>query len=454
MKIIKSILSHINQPVSSLKIAMFRIAFALVLFMQAFYFYVIDFIKIDIIESNMHFSYPYLEFIKVGDPLLMQGLLILMFISSISLLVGFKARLSSFVYFIAFTYLWLIDKGFYNNHYYLISLLTLVMCFIHSDGKLSVNERNELKENHRWEEYILLFQFSIVLFYAGLNKMNVWWLVYHEPIQHILMYKAQINSNELWNSKFLEFILIWGGLFFDLLIVPLLLINRTRIYAMILFVFFNGINTILFYDVGEIGIFPLLMMSSLILFIPNEVLSRLLFRFFKYKQNTKRRLNQTNKTSFLLTVPLFIFVLLQLALPFRHLIYEGYVDYTGEAQRFSWRMKSMYKDFSISFILKDEKRGIEANLDPRTVLSVKQYTNLGYYPELIIPVAENLRLKAIEKGVEDPKIYVDYKVGFMGLTKHYIIDPNRELSTINFSPFKHSEWIIPLDRSLGKLKIE
>ena len=39
------------------------------------------------------------------------------------LIIGYRARLFSFIYLLFFSYLWLIDKGYYNNHYYLISLL-------------------------------------------------------------------------------------------------------------------------------------------------------------------------------------------------------------------------------------------------------------------------------------------------------------------------------------------
>lgn len=446
MKIVNSVLIHINQPISSEKIAVFRVLFGTVLFLQAWYFSVIDFIQKDLIESILHFPYPYLEFIEVQDPFIMKAILFLMFISSLSLMLGFRARLSSLIYLLTFSYLWLIDKGFYNNHYYLISLLLLLMCFIRSDISLSISKKSTNANNHLWEEYILIFQFSLVLIFAGFNKINEWWLIYHEPVHHILMYKAVISKNALWGSELLELFMIWGGLLFDLFIVPLLLWRRTRWFGFLLFVFFNGMNTLLFYDVGEIGIFPLLMLSALILFFPRLEVRQLLVRKFSYMPSNNDLKSNKGQLSTITGVLLIGYILIQLILPLRHHLYEGNVDYTGEGQRFSWRMKSVYKDFEISIRLVDEERGIEANLDPRTVLSVKQYTNLGYYPELIIPLSENLRRSAIEKGVKDPKIYIDYKVGFMGLPLQYMVDPTIELASLCYSPFKHSSWILPLKR--------
>jgi hypothetical protein len=283
-----------------------------------------------------------------------------------------------------------------------------------------------------------------VLLYAGLNKLNEWWLFHHEPVHHILAAKFNNSGNELWLHPLLEYFLVWGGVVFDLSIVPLLLWEKTRKGAIVLFILFNVINTLLFYDIGEIGIFPLLMIASLILFLPSESIKATLVQRFNYKGKSRNKTTLKEELSPLLKSFIMGYITLQILLPLRHHLYSGNVDYTGEGQRFAWRMKSVYKDFEIAFRLVDEQQGISAVLDPRQVLTVKQYTNLGYYPELILPVADNLRKKALEKGIADPKIYVEYKVAFMGLPMHYIVDPNRELSTLKQSPFRHSTWILPL----------
>lgn len=426
------------------KIAVFRILFAIVLFFQAWHFYSIDFIKRDVIDPVLHFSYPYLPFIESLNPYIMYGMLVLMFISSVLIVLGIKSRLFFTFYFIAFTYLFLIDKGYYNNHYYLLSLLLFLMIFIKSDTQLAVLPCKQ-KINYAWEVYILIFQFSLVLIIAGLNKLNPWWLIHHEPIHHILEAKVKWSGNLFWSSMLVENVLVWGGVLFDLLIIPLLVWKRSRIIAVFLFFFFNGMNYIVFQSIGEIGIFPLLMLSSLILFFPNQSIINAIRKINKqYKVAKVERKDKQFST--LLKGGLIVYVLLQLTIPIRHHFFTGNVDYTGEGQRFSWRMKSVYKDFSIAFILKDEEKGISASLDPRTVLTEKQYTNLGYYPELIIPVAENLKNAAKEKGVRSPRIYVDYKVGFMALPMQYIVDPGTDILTLNYSPFRHSSWILPLEQ--------
>jgi hypothetical protein len=440
---LKNYLEILSRPVAAEKIGLFRIAFVFVLLMQAYHFYSIDFIQKDVLDPVMHFSYPGLGFIEVIDPIVMHGMLAMLFISSLAILIGFIPRLFSLIYLLFFSYLFLLDKGYYNNHYYLICLLLLLFCFINSNVSLSIG-KNTKRVNYKWEEALLLFQFAIVFIYAGLNKINQYWLFSREPIHHILEAKAISTGNQWWMSELIELLMVWGGMLFDLFIIPLLLWKKTRMIGVILFVFFNGINSIVFYEIGEIGIFPLLMLSSLILFFPAKSINSFLHRFTSYRSATKYIEADSFHFSILGKSVLILYLILQLTIPLRHHLFTGNVDYTGEGQRFAWRMKSVYKDFKIEYILKDDNTGIEARLDPRTVLTVKQYTNLGYYPELIIPVANNLRMAAIVKGIKAPKIFVDYQVAFMNLPMQYCIDPKVELSTLKYSPTRHSDWILPL----------
>jgi hypothetical protein len=439
---LNKIWQYLGQDSPAEKVALFRIGFAFALFLQAFLFYRNDFIQQDVLDPVLHFSYPGFSFISVLDPPIMYALLILLFISALSLMLGYRSRLSAAIYLLSFGYLFLLDKGYYNNHYYLELLLLTLLCFIPSDAALSISGKK--RSLYKWQVFLLLFQFSLVLIYAGFNKLNYYWLVEHEPIRHILQAKAVSSQLDLWNSVLLENVLVWGGLFFDLFIVPLLLWKRTRLLAIALFIIFNTLNSILFYDIGEIGVFPLVMLSSLILFVPDKNIAKLMKRFFDHSSAPLSDEKLSYSFSPLAKGMITTYVVLQVLIPLRHHLYKGNVDYTGEGQRFAWRMKSVYKDFSISLILEDKERGISAALDPRTVLTMKQFTNLGYYPELLLPLSENLRQTAREKGIDKAMIYADYQVAFMGHPMQYIVDPNRELGELKYSPFRHSDWILPL----------
>ena len=64
----------------------------------------------------------------------------------------------------------------------------------------------------------------------------------------------------------LKWALAWGGLLFDAAIVPLLLYRRTRIFAVVLSIFFHLFNSYTF----RIGVFPYLALSLLVFFFPEN----------------------------------------------------------------------------------------------------------------------------------------------------------------------------------------
>src|ERR1041384_7199163 len=74
----------------------------------------------------------------------------------------------------------------------------------------------------------------------------------------------------LFASGFVVYSFVFGGLLIDLLVVPLLLWRRTRVFAFAAAVLFNLINAVIF----EIGIFPWLMLGALLIFFPPDLLRR------------------------------------------------------------------------------------------------------------------------------------------------------------------------------------
>ena len=135
--------------------------------------------------------------------------------------------------------------------------------------------------------------------------------------------------------------------------------------------YFNSLNFFLFKDVGEIGVFPFLMISTLVLFIDPVKIQKLL----KLKKNDKVILQNKSFVNHLIV----FFIIFQILLPFRHLLVKGNVDYNGVGQRFSWRMKIMYKESNIEFFLKNKLTGKKYNVDVTKMLTPIQYNNLKYY---------------------------------------------------------------------------
>ena len=54
----------------------------------------------------------------------------LCFISSFCVAIGYRYKLSIILFFLSFTYIEMMDKTTYLNHYYFISILSFIMIFL------------------------------------------------------------------------------------------------------------------------------------------------------------------------------------------------------------------------------------------------------------------------------------------------------------------------------------
>src|SRR5690242_19028116 len=124
---------NLFQPVDTLSLGIFRFLFGvllciefLVLSRETFPHYYI--------EPVFHFTYPLFDLL--GLKALSKPFLWMIFyalqISSIGIMLGLLTRVSFIIFTSAFGYFFFMDSAPYTNHYYLIFLLSFLMCFGHS----------------------------------------------------------------------------------------------------------------------------------------------------------------------------------------------------------------------------------------------------------------------------------------------------------------------------------
>ena len=76
----------------------------------------------------------------------------------------------------------------------------------------------------------------------------------------------------------------------------------------------------------------------------------------------------------------------------------------------------------------------------RPMLTNKQYNNLKYYPDLIIPLAKKIKLEASEKfNIKNAKVTCEYRMKFMDGDEHLIFSPELDLTKINKR--KANKWL-------------
>ncbi|MED5307135.1 MAG: HTTM domain-containing protein [Bacteroidota bacterium] len=416
---------------SNISLVIFRICFSIVLIVQTIYFFKLGFIENNILKPFILF--PFFDFLNNPSEQLVYLSAILMLISNIGMIFNKTSRISCLIFFLAFTYLWLLDRGYFNNHYYFISIITFLLFFL--------NKKSSFKKNYYVPKInIIAFQIMIFLIYfiSGINKINPYWIFDLQPMTHILQTKAQVSGNNLFSNNIIISFFTFSGLIYDLVIGFFLIFKRTRILGFIFVLIFNSLNFFLFKDVGEIGVFPFLMISTLVLFIDPVKFQKLL--------NVKKieKVILPNKS---FVNPLIVFfIIVQLLLPFRHVLVKGNVDYNGVGQRFAWRMKIMYKESKIDFFLKNKLTGDKYNVDVTKMLTPIQYNNLKYYPDLILPLAYKMKSHAIsEFGIKFPEVTCVFKTSFMGKKEQLLFSPKKDLTLIPINS-KASNWIFELEK--------
>jgi hypothetical protein len=358
------------------------------------------------------------------------------------------------LFFLSFTYFFLIEQAKYLNHFYLISLLSFLMLLVHANRWASIDrlwsKSAKIQTVPFWNLFLLRTQLVIVYFYSGVAKLNHDWLR-GEPLNHWL--EQRINYPII--GVFLEeewvrlYVFSYGGLLFDLLIGFALLWKRTRVLALIPLCIFHIANSFIF----SIGVFPWLMLASTIVFFEPGFPRKCLQRLWEHvphsrKQKDSRETDTTHSEGqgFKKITLAFIglWFIIQLIVPLRHFLFPGIVHWTEEGHRFAWHMKLRSKRGFILFRVQDGDSDTSQIVDPSERLSYRQLRKLSTRPYLILLYAHHLRDRAIAQGMKKPIVNAFSFASLNGRPFQPLIDPNANLADTSYPVFSHADWIVPL----------
>ena len=138
MNMNSKIISYIDSNTNSSPLAVFRIGFGLMMLYSILRFWNKGWIYTLYIEPKFHFKYYGFDWVKdLGN--YNYIIFIICIISSIFITIGYKYRLSMILFFLSFTYIELMDKTTYLNHYYFISILSFLMIFLPANACFSID---------------------------------------------------------------------------------------------------------------------------------------------------------------------------------------------------------------------------------------------------------------------------------------------------------------------------
>ena len=446
---ILSVKKYINAYTDSSPLVVFRIGFGLMMLFSIIRFWSKGWIEKIYIEPSFHFTYYGFEWVKpLGDKIYV--LFILCAISSALIAIGLKYKLAIITFFLSFTYIELLEKTIYLNHYYFICVLSFLLIFLPLNSSFSIdNLINNKKSNSvpRWTIDSIKLMLGIVYIYAGLAKINSDWLLQALPLKIWLpsKYDLPIIGETLMQENWVHFAMSWGGMLYDLLIPFLLLYKRTRTFAFLLVVFFHVFTRVLF----PIGVFPYIMIISALIFFDAKFHKKIINVLKKIINPISKRLSQINiqnvkfYSNKKIIWVLAIFFILQLTIPLRHLSYNGNIMWHEQGYRFSWRVMLMEKLGYTTFKILDNDKNQFFYVQNEEFLTSYQEKQMSFQPDFILEYAHFLGKHFKSKGFENIEVFAESYVSLNGRRSQMYIDPEINLLNIKDS-FKNKYWILPL----------
>src|SRR5688500_4324789 len=129
----------LERPLDPAGLAAFRVLFGLTMTLAVARFVSNGWVSELLVAPSYHFTYLGFDWVQPLPRQLMLAAFGVMGLCALSVAVGLFTRLSAAIFCALFTYAELIDKATYLNHYYLVTLLALLLVFVPSGTVWSVD---------------------------------------------------------------------------------------------------------------------------------------------------------------------------------------------------------------------------------------------------------------------------------------------------------------------------
>lgn len=436
------------QPVDGAGLVWFRVLFGAIMVWEMARYLSYGWVKLHYVDPPFHFTYLGLHWVAPlpGDGSYVHAVVLGVLAACIAL--GLFYRVAAPLFFVGFSWFFLIEQSKYLNHQYLVCLLSLICVSLPADRMLSVDawRKPAIRCHHvpAWSIWLLRFQFGVVYFYGGIAKLNSDWL----SAQPMTLWLAERWDypvvGGLYAHPWAPWFFSYAGVAFDLLIPFLLLWRRTRWLALAAVAVFHVSNEIMF----SIGIFPYLMLAATLLFLePSWPRRAFPLLFPRGAADLSERADRTPSRQGGVMALLALWALVQLLLPLRHHLYPGNPSWTEEGHLFAWHMKLRDKSGRVRFTVEDKETGERWTVPPAPLLTDRQLRKMKTRPDLAHQFAIYLAERARADGHADVAVYADLRCSLNGRPYQQLIDPTVDLASRPRTLW-HKDWLVPLSEPL------
>lgn len=427
-------------PITIAPLVGFRVAFGALMLWEVWRYFHYNRIARYYVEPSFFFHYYGFDWLRPlpGDGmfLVFHGLGLL----SVLIMLGLCYRLSMTLFWLSFSYVFLLDQAQYLNHFYLISLVSFLLIFVPAHRALAVDAllrpsiRSAVAPN--WALWLLRGQMAIVYVFGGLAKINPDWLA-GEPLRAWLAARTDFPViGGLFTEEWMVYLFSYGGLLLDLFVVPLLLWRRTRLPALALALAFHLTNSRLF----NIGIFPWLAIAATLLFLPPDW-----FRLGRWQPAglgaAGVAVSAGRRRWILAGMALYFAV--QIGLPLRHWLYPGDPSWTEEGHTLAWHMRLREKKGTIALFASDPATGATWRVPAEDYLTARQFDQMKDNPHMILRFAHHLAKHLAADGQPRVQIRAWAMISLNSRAPQLLLDPTADLVS-QPDDLLAADWILPL----------
>ena len=383
--------------------------------------------------------------------------------SAAALALGWRTRVAALLLLVTFAWIELIDVTTYLNHYWFVTLLG-ALCVAAPVGRaLSLDARRlgapvpgSVARGWVW---LVRFQVGVVYVFAGMAKLQSDWLG-GSPLRLWLPARAGLPLiGPLLDQPTTAQVLAVAGAAFDCSIVPLLLWRRTRVAAWLVLLVFHVSTWLLF----PIGVFPWLMIGASTVFFDPDWPRRLgAWAAVRARALASGRpfgeAGSADADAEAATVPVAAmrssrwqrrllgaaaagWIVVQLALPLRHLAYPDDYRWTGQGYRFAWNVLLTERAGSATFVVTEPTTGRSWIADVERLYTPTQLRVMAGEPDLIHQAARTIAAEEEARG-HHVEVRVDAWASLNGRPAARLIDPDVDLAAQPLDVWP-DDWILP-----------
>jgi vitamin K-dependent gamma-carboxylase len=383
------------------------------------------------VDASFYLSWSLTPWLAPGPPLAVYMHMAANVLAALLVVLGCFYRVATVCLAIGIGLLLGMEQTAYINHTYLYALYAAIFACIPANAAVSLDARwrPQITRNTApaWCLHLLRFQIAVVYVFAGLAKLDADWL-HAMPLSMWLRMDAWYPLiGPVLAAPVTAYVMSYGGLVFDLLVVPAMLWARTRRSAFLIATAFHLTNVVTF----GIGTFPWFSLAATALFFPPRSFHKLPLLASRLAAASRAMPRPPSLPGpacrRLVVAALAAYACVQIAIPSRRFFIAGNPSWTEIGHTFAWRMMLRQKQGRLTLRLHEPATGRRWKESAAKYLTSRQLRDVVGDPEMILQLARHVADRYTKKG-RKVEVRADAFVSLNGRARQRLVRADVDLA--------------------------